>query len=215
MRHPHVTLMSDEIYEKMIYPELDPAVSHVSLGSFPELAQRTITINGLSKAYAMTGWRIGYLATPSGDGDFAAHAGKLHSQMLSSIPAFCMPVILEAIEHGGDEVERMRRSFAKRGAMMYERLSAIDGVRCAKPLGAFYCFPELSGCFGRRTPGGVVIGDVIDFCTALLEEANVAVVPGTDFGPTASTCCRLSFAASEDEIEKGCQRLASFVSSLI
>tara|TARA_B100001059_G_scaffold207351_1_gene218758 strand:+ start:643 stop:1881 length:1239 start_codon:yes stop_codon:yes gene_type:complete len=215
IRHPHVTLMSDEIYEKMIYPELDPSVSHFSLGSMPELAQRTITINGLSKAYAMTGWRIGYLATPSGEGEFSAHAGKLHSQMLSSIPAFCMPTIMEALENGADEVERMRLSFAKRGAMMFDRLSAIEGVRCVKPLGAFYCFPELSGCFGRRTPKGVVINDAIDFCTALLEEANVAVVPGTDFGPTAAACCRLSFAASEDEIEKGCQRLASFVSSLI
>ena len=84
-----------------------------------------------------------------------------------------------------------------------------------KPLGAFYCFPELSGCFGRRSPGGVVINDAIDFCTALLEEANVAVVPGTDFGPTAAGCSRLSFAASEDDIQRGCKRFAAFVSSLI
>lgn len=209
--HEQVMVMTDDMYEHIWYADFPFAtIAQVC----PELFDRTLTVNGVSKAYAMTGWRIGYLATPSGEGEFAAHAGKLHSQMLSSIPAFCMPTIKEALEHGAAEVERMRLSFAKRGAMMFERLNAIEGVRCVKPLGAFYCFPELSGCFGRTTPQGVVINDAIDFCTALLEEASVAVVPGTDFGPTAAACCRLSFAASEEEIEKGCQRLASFVSSL-
>ena len=116
IRHPHVTLMSDEIYEKMIYPELDPSVSHFSLGSMPELAQRTITINGLSKAYAMTGWRIGYLATPSGEGEFAAHAGKLHSQMLSSIPAFCMPTTWRR-----SSMERMKSSACERVSRSAQR----------------------------------------------------------------------------------------------
>ena len=97
---------------------------------------------------------------------------------------------------------------------MHGKLSAIDGIRCAKPAGAFYCFPELSGCFGRTSPGGARIDDTMSFCAALLEEANVAVVPGADFGPTARDCCRLSFAASEDDIERGCDRLAAFVSSL-
>ena len=213
-RHDHVTLVSDEIYEKLMYPELAPGLEHFSVGSMPELADRTITINGLSKSHAMTGWRIGYLATPAGDGAFAAAAGKLHSQMVSSIPAFCMPPIVEAIENGAPAVEQMRQTFARRGALMYEKLSAIDGLRCMKPAGAFYCFPELSGCFGRTTPGGVKIEDAIGFCSALLEEANVAVVPGTDFGPTAANCCRLSFAASEEDIERGCDRLAEFVASL-
>ena len=213
-RHDHVTLISDEIYEKLMYPELVPDAVHFSVGSMPDLADRTITINGLSKGWAMTGWRIGYLATPAGGGEFAAAAGKLHSQMLSSIPAFCMPPIIEALEQGAPAVEGMRQTFARRGALMYEKLSGIEGIRCAKPAGAFYCFPELSGCFGRTTPGGVKIEDAIGFCGALLEEANVAVVPGTDFGPTAQDCCRLSFAASEEDIERGCDRLATFVASL-
>ena len=213
-RHPNVTLLSDEIYEKLIYPELDPEVSHFSVGSMDDLAERTITINGLSKAYAMTGWRIGYLATPAGDGSFASYVGKLHSQMVSSIPAFCMPPIIEALEHGAPVVEEMRSTFARRGALMFKELSAIEGIRCVRPSGAFYCFPDLSGCFGKTTPAGVKIESAIDFCSALLEEANVAVVPGTDFGPTAQTCCRLSFAASEEDIERGCVRLAEFVSSL-
>lgn len=212
--HDHVTLVSDEIYEKLVYPELVPGAEHFSMGSMPEVAERTITINGLSKGWAMTGWRIGWLATPAGDGAFAAAAGKLHSQMLSSIPAFCMPPIIEAIERGGPAVESMRQRFARRGAMMHERLDAIEGIRCARPAGAFYCFPELCGCFGRTTPAGTVIEDAIGFCSALLEEANVAVVPGTDFGPTAQDCCRLSFAASETDIERGCERLATFVGSL-
>ena len=213
-RHPGITLLSDEIYEKLIYPEIDPDVRHLSLGSLPELADRTITINGLSKAFAMTGWRIGYLATPSGGGEFAAHAGKLHSQMVSSITAFCMPPIIEALDHGSEAVESMRSTFAQRGRLMFELLSEIDGIRCARPSGAFYCFPELSGCFGRTSPGGVRIESSLEFCSALLEEANVAVVPGTDFGPTAVDCCRLSFAASEREIRTGCERISEFVSSL-
>ena len=118
IRHPKITLLSDEIYEKLIYPEIDPEVRHYSLGSMPELAERTITVNGLSKAFAMTGWRIGYLATPSGGGEFAANAGKLHSQMVSSVPSFCMPPIIEALDNGSEAVESMRAAFAKRGSLL-------------------------------------------------------------------------------------------------
>ena len=214
IRHPKITLLSDEIYEKLIYPEIDPEVRHYSLGSMPELAERTITVNGLSKAFAMTGWRIGYLATPSGGGDFAANAGKLHSQMVSSVPSFCMPPIIEALDNGSEAVESMRAAFAKRGKLMFELLDQIDGIRCVRPAGAFYCFPELSGCFGRTSPGGIRIESSLDFCNALIEESRVAVVPGTDFGPTAATCCRLSFAASDQEITTGCERISDFVTSL-
>ena len=213
-RHPHVAVMSDEIYEKLIYPEIDPNAKHISLGSFESLADRTITVNGLSKAYAMTGWRIGYLATPAGDGNFAKQAGKLQSQLLSSVPAFCMPPIVEALTNGAEAVESMRKIFAHRGALMYGHLSQIDRIRCVRPNGAFYCFPEVSGCYGLKTPKGTCIENGMDFCSALLEEANVAVVPGADFGPTAIDCVRLSFAASDDDIERGCTRLAEFVSSL-
>lgn len=213
-RYENVSLMSDEIYEKLIYPELDPTVEHFSIGSMPELAERTITINGLSKAYAMTGWRIGYMATPAGDGAFAKSAAKLHSQMLSSIPAFCMPPIVEAMENGGQAVEQMRQVFASRGKLMYDALASMPGVKCAKPSGAFYCFPELSALNGKTTPAGTLIENTMDFCSALLDEAQVAVVPGADFGPTAQHCCRLSFAASEEDIRRGCERFGEFVASL-
>lgn len=214
IRHPRLTVISDEIYEKLIYPEIDATVCHFSLGSIPELADRTITINGLSKAFAMTGWRIGYLATPSGNGEFAAHAGKLHSQMLSSIPTFCMPPIIEALDHGAEAVESMRRAFAHRGDLMFGLLEQVEGIRCVRPTGAFYCFPDFSDCLGRTSAGGRPLETCMDFCDALLEEVNVGVVPGTDFGPTASNCCRLSFASSEQEITGGCERISDFVSSL-
>ena len=214
VRHPGVSLISDEIYEKLIYPEIDPSVRYFSPGSIPELAERTITLNGLSKAFAMTGWRIGYLATPSGNGDFAAHAGKLHSQMLSSIPAFCMPPIIEALDHGAEAVESMRSAFAHRGKLMFGLLEQIEGVRCIQPAGAFYCFPDVFDCLGRTSAGGRKLETCMDFCTALLEEVNVGVVPGADFGPTAVNCCRLSFASSESEITAGCERISDFVSSL-
>ena len=215
IRHPRLTVISDEIYEKLIYPEIDDSIRHFSLGSIPELANRTITLNGLSKAFAMTGWRIGYLATPSGSGEFAAHAGKLHSQMLSSIPAFCMPPIIEALDHGAEAVEFMRRTFAHRGNLMFDLLDQIEGIRCVRPTGAFYCFPDVSDCLGRTTAGGLPLETSMDFCRALLEEVHVGVVPGVDFGPTAANCFRLSFASSEQEIVGGCERISDFVSSFL
>jgi aspartate aminotransferase len=208
--HPQVAVISDEIYEKLIYPEITPGLRHLSPGSLPDLRDRTITVNGMSKAFAMTGWRIGYLAAPPESG-LAAEVAKLQGQMTNNITSFVYPAIVEALTNGGVAVERMRREFARRAVLVARLLQGVPGLELVAPDAAFYVFPRIRGCFGRRTRGGRLIESAAGFAEALLDEALVAVVPGEDFGAIAADHIRLSFACSEQEIEKGCARLAEFV----
>lgn len=206
-QHPSITIISDEIYEKLIYGE----ASHLSPGSIESIAYRVITVNGLSKAYAMTGWRIGYACAPGGGGVMAKAMAKLQGQMTSNITSFCYAAIEEALSNGEASVQRMREAFAARATLIYERVSAMPDVRCPKPTGAFYVFPDISAYFGRTSPGGAVIDSAVSFATALLNEANVAVVPGEDFGTCARNHVRLSFACSEQQIEQGCSRIEKWL----
>jgi len=212
--HPQVTILSDEIYEKLVYPEIDPDAAFLSIGSCPEVAERTITVNGLSKAYAMTGWRIGYAAACGAGAEAIREMVKLQGQMTNGIPTFTMPAICEALLHRAAEVEAMRRAFAARALRVTELLGTIDRLRLAPPSGAFYAFPSIDGCLGRVTRGGRRIGGATDFAEALLDEALVAVVPGDGFGRGGEGCIRLSFACSDAEIEEGLGRLRGFVESL-
>ncbi len=208
---PDITIVSDEIYEKIIFGGID----HFSIGSIPELAERTITVNGLSKAFAMTGWRIGYLA---GQGDFGLEVAKgvrkLQSQSTTSIPTFIMPAIRTALRDCADDVERMRSAFESRGKVAYDLVRNIPGVVCPRPTGAFYLFPDLSAHFGKTSPKGTKIDSAMTFAGALLEEHHVACVPGEDFGTGGERCCRFTFACSEDQVREGMGRLAAFVDSL-
>src|SRR5690606_30492615 len=151
---PDLTIISDELYEKIVYG----GIPHCSIGSFPEVAERTITVNGLSKAYAMTGWRIGYAA---GSGDFglkvAAGMKTLQSQSTTSIATFELPAIRVALTECADDVERMRQAFARRAELTYALVSQIPGLQCPRPTGAFYLFPDISAHFGKRTKGGRVL----------------------------------------------------------
>ncbi len=209
-RHPQLTVMSDEIYEKLIFGGLE----HFSIGSVEAIADRVITINGLSKAYAMTGWRIGYACAPGNDSDMARAIAKLQGQMTSHITSFCYVAIVEALTNAADDVERMRKAFARRATLMHERLTAMPGIRCPKPTGAFYVFPDISASFGRRSSGGKRIDSAISFAQVLLEEVNVAVVPGDDFGACGTNHVRLSFACSEQQIEEGCRRIHRWLEAL-
>jgi len=208
---PNITVISDELYEHIVYG----GISHFSIGSVPGIAERTITVNGLSKAYAMTGWRIGYFA---GTGEFglkvAAGVKKLQSQSTTSVPTFFFPAIRAAINGCAADVESMRSTFAKRATLMYEAVIAIPGVVCPKPTGAFYLFPDLSAHFGKTSPGGVKIDSALTFAAALLDEALVAVVPGEDFGTGGEKCVRLTFACADETIIEGCDRIAKFIASL-
>ena len=212
--HPQVTLISDEIYEKLIYPEIEPGLSHLSPGSIDSIADRTITINGLSKAYAMTGWRIGYVCAPGDDGEVIKHITKLQSQMTSSITSFCLPAVSAALRGDGEIVEHMRTTFAARARLVGQLLGGFDRTRIVQPSGAFYIFPDISGCFGLKSPQGRRIDSALSFAEALLEEANVAVVPGEDFGEIARGNVRMSFACSDEHIEQGCARMSEWIDSL-
>jgi aspartate aminotransferase len=213
-RHPRLTVISDEIYEKLVYPEVTPGLRAVSFGSFPALAERTVTVNGMSKAFAMTGWRIGYLCCPGGGGAFTREVIKLQAQMTNGIPTFLMPAIVEALGNGAAGVEEMRRKFAARARLMHAGLSAIPRLKCAASDGAFYSFPDVSGCLGLRTPAGRTIGSGKEFADALLDEALVSTVSGEEFGACARNHVRLSFACADGTIAKGIERIGAFVAGL-
>src|SRR6185369_122015 len=173
-RHDCLILV-DDIYEKIIYDGLNvrplPALN-------PALRDRTIVINGVSKSYAMTGWRIGYALAP---GDVISAAAKIQSQSTSNPTSIAQAAALEAIRGPQDTVTIMVKEFHKRRDVIVERLNAIPGIRCLKPEGAFYVFPNIAGLLGK-TGNGKKIASPCDLADYLLEAAKVAGVPGEDFG---------------------------------
>ncbi len=213
-RREDIAIITDEMYEKLVYG----AIAHFSLGSMPEIAHRVITIGGLSKAYAMTGWRIGYTCAVEPENTkgsrFAKAMAKLQGQMTSNITTFCYPAIIEALSHGAEAVETMRLAFAARARRIYEHMTRMPGITCPQPTGAFYVFPDVSAHFGKTSPGGRKIESAGTFAEALLEEARVAVVPGEDFGEVGRNHVRLSFACSEAHIDEGCSRMFNWLERL-
>ncbi|GJM19682.1 MAG: aminotransferase [Phycisphaeraceae bacterium] len=210
---PGLLILTDEIYEKIAYG----GIPHFSIGAVPEVAERTITLNGLSKAYAMTGWRIGYGAMPGAFGKKLIKAlGTLQGQMTTCITSFNYAAIREALTNPAvrDDVARMNDAFATRAQLMEKRLAEIPGVKCPKPTGAFYVFPDISGLFGKTSPGGARIASAADLAEALLGEAKVAFVPGEDFGGCGGNHVRISFACSEETINEGMDRFAGFVAGM-
>ena len=192
-----IYVVSDEIYEKIIYDD----TQQVSIGSFsPEIFQRTIISNGFAKAYSMTGWRIGYLAGPV---EIVKAASTIQGHSTSNVCTFAQYGAIAALTGPQDCVEEMRQAFAKRRQFILERVSAIPGLNCAKPDGAFYVFIDISKT-GMNS---------LEFCDALIENYQVAVIPGIAFG--ADDCIRLSYATDLTTIEKGLDRLDKFVRSRI
>lgn len=159
----------------------------------------------------MTGWRVGYVGGPK---PMIDAINKLQSQMSSHVTSFVqMPAAIALTDpRGVESIESMRVEFEKRGAHMWKRLSGLPNVKCVRPQGAFYCFPNVSAYFGRTSPNGTNITDAISFSNALLESSHVAVVPGNDSG--FDTHVRLSFATSMGQIDKGIDRLAEFLKLL-
>ncbi|MHA7813591.1 MAG: pyridoxal phosphate-dependent aminotransferase [Phycisphaerales bacterium] len=212
-RAPQLVVLTDEIYEKIVYGEHP----HFSIGSIPEIAERVVTLNGMSKAYAMTGWRIGYAAMP---GDFGKNLikamGKLQGQMTTNITSFNYPAIREALTNPQveTEVEKMRQAFAKRADLITSRLAQIPGVTCPQPTGAFYVFPDVSALFGKTSAKGTKVTSATTLCEAMLEEAHIAFVPGEDFGGISGNHLRISFACSEDQINAGMDRFKAFVEGM-
>jgi len=209
-RHPHIAIITDEIYEKLIYGDIES----FSLGSRPETAERVITINGLSKAFAMTGWRLGYVCAPGLGGEIARAIARLQGQMTSHVTSFTMPAVVTALTEATADVARMRESFAQRAELIASFVATMPDVPCPKPTGAFYVFPDVSAHFGRVSPAGRSIDSALGFAEALLEEARVAVVPGDDFGGCGPRHVRLSFACSPEAIREGCRRMDRWLRSL-
>ncbi|HZZ42776.1 MAG TPA: pyridoxal phosphate-dependent aminotransferase [Tepidisphaeraceae bacterium] len=203
VRHPNLIVLSDEIYEKLMYDGMK-FVSFASL--HPQLLEQTLTFNCHSKSFAMTGWRVGYVGGPKGAIDAM---NKLQSQINSHITSFCqMPAALALTDpRGAESIEQMRQQFEKRAHHMAERLNALPKISCVKPQGAFYCFPNVSAYFGKQG-----ITDAVSFASQLLEQAHVAVVPGNDSG--FDTHVRLSFATSMEQIDKGIDRIGEFLKKL-
>ena len=198
-----IMVLSDEIYEKLMYA----GNKFASFASLSEDAyNRTLTINGLSKAFAMTGWRLGYTAGPL---EVIKAMGRLQSHMTQNPVTFAQEAAITALKDTSGAVETMRVEFEKRGEHMAKRLNAIDGIECKQPTGAFYCFPDVSKHYGK-TIAGADITDSMSFAAALLEQAQVALVPGTPFGCPNNV--RLSFACSMEQINKGLDRLEKWLS---
>lgn len=200
-----VIVLSDEIYEKLIYGDTR-FVSFASLSK--DAYNRTLTLNGLSKTFSMTGWRLGYAAGPL---EVIKAMGRLQSHMTSNPVTFAQYAAIAALSDPSAEriVEKMRIEFERRGKYMAERLNGIEGVQCDEPTGAFYCFPDVSAHYGRNINGAKISGSM-DFAKALLEQANVALVPGLPFG--CDNNVRLSFACSLEQITKGLDRLEKWLS---
>ena len=199
-----VIVLSDEIYEKLIYGD----TKFVSFASLSEDAfNRTLTLNGFSKTFSMTGWRLGYTAGPL---EAIKAMGRLQSHMTSNPVTFGQYAAIVALgEPAEAAIEAMRAEFEKRGRYMSKRLNSIDGVECTQPTGAFYCFPDVSAHYGRNINNADIKGSM-DFAKALLEQANVALVPGLPFG--CDNNVRLSFACSLEQITKGLDRIQKWIS---
>jgi aspartate aminotransferase len=193
-------LVTDDIYRSLCYD----GVRFVQPATFgPEVRKRTIVVDGVSKAYAMTGWRIGFaLAAPA----IIAGMSTLQSQSTTNAAAVSQAAALAAITGPDDDIERMRLEFDRRRRLMVEGLRAIPGVTCTEPRGAFYAFPDLSAFLGKTAPSGRRIEDDLALCDYLLDEARVAVVPGEAF--FAPGFVRLSYATSRETIEKALARIA-------
>jgi aspartate aminotransferase len=200
-----IIVISDEIYEKLIYD----GFQFSSIASCdPALKSQAIVVNGVSKSYSMTGWRIGYAAGPK---DVISAMTNIQSQSTSNPTSIAQKASLEALNGPQDFIPMMVKEFDRRRTYMVDRLNAMPGVTCFKPSGAFYAFPNVSGVYGRKA-GSLTISDSTAFAQYLLESANVAVVPGVAFG--ADENIRLSYATSFANIEKGLDRIQKAIDAL-
>ncbi len=200
-----IWIVSDEIYEDIVFDGYKP----VSIATLSDYAyERTLVVNGTSKSYSMTGWRIGYTC---GDKEIITAMTKLQSQSTSNPTSIAQMAAVEALNGPQDSVEMMRREFEKRRDYIVDALNSIEGVTCFKPKGAFYVFPNISSFFGKSYKSKEIKGSM-DFAMLLLEEARVAVVPGIAFGD--DRFIRVSFATDLDTIKEGIEAFKGFVAEL-
>ena len=199
-------LLTDDIYRGLCYG----GAGFVQPATFgPDTRRRTVIVDGVSKSYAMTGWRIGFCMAPPA---VVAAMGTLQGQSTTNAAAVSQAAAIAALEGPQDELERMRVAFDERRQQMVAALRAMPGVTCVEPQGAFYAFPDVSAFMGKHTPAGRMLTDDVAFCEYLLETARVAVVPGSAF--FAPGFVRLSYATSTANIEKALPRMARALAEL-
>lgn len=206
VRHPHVWVMSDDMYEHLVFDDFEfctPAQVE------PRLYDRTLTCNGVSKAYAMTGWRIGYAGGPV---ELIKAMAKIQSQSTSNPSSISQYAALEALTGPQDFLAPNAELFQRRRDLVVSMLNQANGIECPRPEGAFYVYPSIKGCIGKTTPDGTVIEDDETFARALLEDTGVAVVFGAAFG--LSPNFRVSYATSETALEEACARIQRFCAAL-
>ncbi len=206
MRHPHVWVMTDDMYEHLVYDDFKfctPAQVE------PQLYDRTLTVNGVSKAYAMTGWRIGYAAGPE---KLIGAMRKVQSQSTSNPCTVSQWAAVEALNGTQDFIAPNNKMFARRRDLVVEMLNGAEGIKCPVPDGAFYVYPSIAGCIGKTSAAGTKIEDDETFATALLEETGVAVVFGAAFG--LSPNFRVSYATSDEALQEACIRIQTFCAGL-
>lgn len=201
--HEDIYIIADEIYEYINFTG-----QHVSIGSFENVKDRTITVNGFSKGFAMTGWRLGYIGAPKA---IAAACSKIQGQFTSGANAFSQKAAAHALLSDMGPTKQMRETFLKRRNLVIDGLSQIPGFKVNRPEGAFYLFPDISSYFGK-SDGTTTIKNADDFCDYILSSVHVAIVTGSAFG--ADNCFRLSYAASEEQLKEAIGRIKAAVAKL-
>jgi aminotransferase len=187
-----LVVISDEIYERLVY-----GIEHINFATLPGMVERTIVLSGMSKSYAMTGWRIGYATAPE---TILAAMKKLHQYLIMSAPTMGQIASIQALQKGEADVLEMRAKYDRRRRLIVDGFNAM-GLKCFEPRGAFYAFPAIQSTGLSDT----------DFCELLLKEDRVAVIPGSAFGESGTGFIRASYASSEDNIEKALERMTRFM----
>jgi len=206
MRHPHVWVLTDDMYEHLVYGGFQfSTIAEVE----PGLYERTLTMNGVSKAYAMTGWRIGYCAGPE---PLIKAMAKLQSQSASNASSISQWASVEALNGPQDFIPKFQKTFEERRDLVVSMLNQANGIECSKPEGAFYVYPSIRKLIGKKTQSGKVIATDEDFASELLEAEGVAVVHGAAFG--MSPFFRISYATSNKLLEEACNRIQRFCGNL-
>jgi aspartate aminotransferase len=205
-RHPHVWVMTDDMYEHLVYDEFEfttPAQVE------PQLYERTLTVNGVSKAYCMTGWRIGYAGGPE---HLIKAMSTIQSQSTSNPSSISQWAAVEALDGPQDFIARNNKAFKERRDLVVSMLNQATGLHCPKPEGAFYVYPSCQGAIGKTAPSGKTIETDQDFVTELLEAEGVAVVQGSAFG--LGPAFRISYATKTSDLEEACRRIQRFCGNL-
>ena len=197
MEQHNLIVVSDEIYEKLVYG----GAKHVSFASLPGMKERTITLNGFSKCYSMTGWRLGYVAAPV---EFIQAMVRVHQYINTCASSFVQEAAITALEKGEPDVQRMVAEYQRRRDYAVSAINSIDGISCKNPEGAFYIFVNIKA-LGRSS------SEVADY---LLDHAHIATVPGSAFGPSGEGYIRLSYACSYERIVEAMERLKKAVAEL-